>query len=402
MNPRTGRSVTVTLLIAAILLIVTSTVLAGTVAAAKETPGASGDTVAPECSYPATFTGVDGMDVTLNSPPDRIVSLGPSINQILWEIGAMDEVVGVDSHSLYLDGASKKTNVGKFTYDTSKIVNLTPDVVLAANVTTATGVLGKLRESGLKVYVYGESSSIDNIYRKVRRTGKLSGHCIKASKTVEGMKDTVEKVESVSNGEEDPSVLHLLGSSRFVAGKDTFINSVIETAGGDNIAAKAGITGYKEISSEDLVKYDPAWISLPETVDVPQSSGFGSTVAVRKNQVVHVNDNYISQPAPRVVVPLKKLAKHYHPEGYAEVFGDSVSAGNVSGKTVGGENVSADGDKLKGVSREGGGDEDVQRNGGSGANGSESGSEGKSQPGFMFLTGVTGLSVVIYQRYRSA
>ena len=290
------------------------------------------------CSYPVNETGVDGEEVRLESPPERVVSLGPSITQTVWELNASSKVVGIDSHSTYLNATRNLTDVGKFNYDASRIVNLTPDLVLAANVTTATGVIPELRRADLEVYMYGESRDIESIYEKVNTTARLVGRCREAVNVVDGMKETVRKVERLGENKRDPRVLHVLGSSGYVAGNGTFIGSVLTKAGGRNVAAESGIEGYREMGSESLVERDPEWISLPEGVEVPNTPGFENTEAVKNGQVVHVNGNYISQPAPRVVVPLKKLAESYRPERYDRVFG------NGSGESErGGSGTSKDG-----------------------------------------------------------
>jgi iron complex transport system substrate-binding protein len=104
----------------------------------------------------------------------------------------------------------------------------------------------------------------------------------------------------------------------FTAGEGTFIDEIVTTAGGRNVASEAGISGYREYSPETVVQQDPEWILLNEDQPtVPQTDAFNATTAVEENNVVVLNRSYISQPAPRIVRPILKLAQAFHPAAYA-------------------------------------------------------------------------------------
>jgi iron complex transport system substrate-binding protein len=275
-----------------------------------------------DCSFPFSQTDVTGTEVVVKNEPKDVIALQPSAAQTMWEIGAKEKVVGmpVNQYTAYLNGSKEMTDVTKKDgYSTSieKVVSLQPDLVLAPNIVSNTTVQ-KLRSAGLTVYKFRSSDSIEDIYEKTRLTGKLVGACQGANERVAKMKETVTSIRSAVEGRDRPSVLYLLGGG-FTAGNGTFINEMIQIAGGDNLAANVGITDYKKINPEVVIKRNPEWIIVgSNTPQIPNRTAYQSTIALKKNQTVTLNTNYLNQPAPRVVIPMKKLARTLHPKAFEQ------------------------------------------------------------------------------------
>ncbi len=283
------------------------------------------------CSFPVTKTDATGTQVTIKKEPGKIVTLSPSAAQTMWKIGGKEKVVGVSKYSAYLDGASEKTNVsgaGMTAVVPEKVVSLDPDLVLAPNVIPDETV-EKLRDAGLTVYKFREAKSIDDIYAKTKLTGQLTGECGGAKKTVSWMKKRIRTVHQAVEGEDSPTVMYVM-SGGYTAGKGTFMDTIITQAGGTNVAAEANISGYKPISNEVVVEQKPQWFIVSAGAKVPDS--YSSTPAVKKNRTVSLNPNYVSQPAPQIVVPIAKLAKTLHPKAYQKANVSTTTA--TTGKTT--------------------------------------------------------------------
>lgn len=299
------------------------------------------------CSFPVSKTDATGTKVSLTEEPQRVVTLSPSAAQIMWEIGAKDKVVGVTQYANYLKGAEKKANVsgtGESFVNVEKVVSLEPDLVLAPN-TVSKETVKKLREAGLTVYSYRSATSIEDVYRDTTVTGTLVGECGGAEKTVSWMKDRLDTVRKAVEGEQQPDVLYLFYG--YTSGKGTFIDEIIQTAGGDNVAAKVGISGYKQISKEVVVKQDPDWIVLNEQDPaVPDEAGYRNLTAVRKNRTVVVPIEYMNQPAPRVVYAITNLTKQFHPDAYAAANATNTNTTTTSETTTETTNASATSEKT--------------------------------------------------------
>ena len=294
----------------------------------------------PECSFPTTVTDATGSEVTLQEAPDRIVVLAPSDAQTLWAIGAREAVVGmpVGQYTTYLNGTQGKTDVvredGSVT--TEQVVGLQPDVVFAASV-TPNETVRQLRQAGLTVYSTNLATSIEDIYDVTERYGRLTGHCEDATETVSRMRTRVSEIENATGESDQPPALYYFYN--FTAGQGTHIDDVLQTAGARNIAAQAGISGYKPINSEIVANRSPEWIVHPDASPIPQGQPYSSTPALEENRTVALDSNLIQQPAPRIVYPLTELARALHPEAMREANLSSVDvssqAANASGVGAG-------------------------------------------------------------------
>lgn len=293
------------ILVAALVLI--AAVPAATAGAATAEPAAQQD-----CTFPYSATDATGTEVTVDEEPQRIVVLSASTAQIMWEIGADSRVVGmpVNPSTAYLKGSSNRTNVmnpdGTIKQET--VVSLEPDVVLAANI-IPNKTIQDLRNAGLTVYKTPMEKSLAAIPRKVSRYGHFVGACEGAAATNQEFNASLEEIRSIADGGSSPPVLYYFFN--FTAGNQTFIGEAITTAGAENVAAKAGITGYAQVNDEIVAKYDPVWIVTPSGASIPDREPYTSTIAVRYNQTLTVNSNYISQPGPRVVIPMRKMAEAF-------------------------------------------------------------------------------------------
>lgn len=280
-------------------------------------PGVTAAGTTEHCSFPVTKTDATGTDVTLQKEPARVVTLSPSAAQTMWEIGAREKVVGVTTHASYLEGADSRTQVSgeEQLVSVETVVNMTPDLVLAPNV-VSNETVAKLRDSGVTVYHFPPALTIDDVYDKTDRIGRLTGACQGADETISSMKARIGVVHEAVEGQDRPDALYLFFG--FTAGDGTFIHEIIETAGGNNVAADANVSGYRQLNSEVIIRENPDWIirnsENPLGVD---SEVLNQTTAVRQNQTVTVQIEHINQPAPRVVNAITTLAKRFHPEAYA-------------------------------------------------------------------------------------
>jgi putative ABC transporter PGF-CTERM-modified substrate-binding protein len=281
-----------------------------------------------DCEFPLTRTDATGTDVTVTDSPETVVTLNPSAAQTMYEIDAWDAVVGVSTFADYLPGTDEKTTVGDGNSDATKerTIALDPDIVLAPN-TIDNSTVSDLRNAGLTVYRFEPAQNLDDIVEKTRLTGDLVGACERADSRADEMERQLGVVEGAVDDVERPDVFYTFFG--FTAGEDTFIHEVIETAGGNNIAAEptganaGGLTsGYFAVSPEVVVETDPAWVVLNsneyDRATVPAGPGgvYEDTTAYREDNAVVLDANEISQPAPRVVDAILDLVRVLHPEAY--------------------------------------------------------------------------------------
>jgi len=293
-----------------------------TEAPATEAPATQAPTE-PAIATALTVTDGLGREIVLNEPAQRIVSIAPSNTEILFAIGAGDQVVGRDQFSDYPEAAKKVTDIGSAfeALNTELIVSLKPDLVIAAEINPPEQVKA-LEDLGITVYYLNNPHTLEEMYGNLEIVAQLTGRETEAATLIESLKQRVaivdEKIAPVSSR---PSVFYELDSTDpakpFTAGAGTFITLLIERAGGFNIASD--LEGYPQMSLEQIVAADPALIILGDSMwgvtpeAVASRPGWENLSAVKNEQVVPFDDNMVSRPGPRLVDGLEQLAQLLHP-----------------------------------------------------------------------------------------
>lgn len=292
-------------------------------AAAPATAGsASANAATDHCSYPITVTDATGTEVTIEERPQRMVALAPSAAQILWSIDADNRVVGmpVDYHTGYLDGTHGKIDVVSDQGQpvTEQIIKAGPDLVFAPNVITNETVRN-LRDTGLTVYRFEAAESLEDVYERIELYGRLAGNYDEAGRVSADMQGQVDAIRSAVDGEERPRVYFDLGFG-YTTGTDSFIGQMIDSAGGDNVAAGELNSSFAVLSDEVLAEKDPERIVVSgEDAEISKSTALNESTAVEEGNVVRVNSNFMNQNGPKNLEPLKRIASVFHPDAYESI-----------------------------------------------------------------------------------
>lgn len=286
-------------------------------------PQAAEPATEPAGETTLTFSDGLGREVSLNGPAQRVVSLAPSNTEVLFAIGAGEQVVGRDQLSDFPPEAASVTDIGTTfdTLNTELIVSLQPDLVLAAEINTPEQVK-QLEDLGLTVYYLQNPLTLEGMYENLETVAQLTGHPEQAAVLIDSLKARVAAVdEKIAPLSSRFSVFYELDATDpakpYTAGKGTFITQLIDRAGGYNIASD--LDGYPQLSLEQVVAADPAFIILgdarygvsPESI--AQRPGWENLSAVKNGNVLPFNDDLVSRPGPRLVDALEELAKLMRP-----------------------------------------------------------------------------------------
>ena len=262
-------------------------------------------TSSPEQAFPVTIDAANGR-VEIDQRPDRIVSLSPTATEMLFAIGAGDQVVAVDDQSDYPPGVPT-TDLSGYEPNVEAIASYEPDLVVA----TDAAALKSLRDLGISLLVQPAAADLDDSYEQLEQLGSATGHEDEAEAEVERIRSSVEEiVASAPAFDEPPTYYHELDDTYFTVTSDTFIGQVYELAGLRNIADKADKagTGYPQLSAEYIVSADPDFIFLADSEccgqtpeRVARRPGWDGITAVRRDAVFDVGDDVSSRWGPRVV-----------------------------------------------------------------------------------------------------
>ncbi len=302
--------------ILAVLLFVASACGA---AAPTPTPTQQPIASATAATFPATVTDFQNRSVTVPKRPERIVSIGPSITEFLFALGAGARVVGADDFSDEPAAAKQLEKVGGIKVNFEKVVSLKPDLVLS--VKFSDGTIEKLAGAGLLVLVVDPQSVGD-----VARTAILLGRAV-GSDGEAMARDIQKRVDDVrskmSAAATRPRVYHEIDASDpikiFTVGPGSYIHDLIEIAGGQNIAARA-TSAYPQLSAEEILRSDPEIIVLDASDysakpdQVAGRTGWSQVSAVKNKRIVTIAASLINRPGPRVGEAAEAYARLVHPE----------------------------------------------------------------------------------------
>ncbi|CAG0936524.1 Vitamin B12-binding protein [Thermoflexales bacterium] len=279
-------------------------------------------TPAPE---PIKLTDGLGRSIELAAPAQRIISIAPSNTEILFALGAGQQVIGREELSDYPAEAQDVPSIGSVfdKLNTEAIVALQPDLILAAEINSPEQVKA-LEDLKLTVYWLPNPKKFEDLYPNLETVGKLTGRSTEAAQLIESIKTRYDAVtQKVAGATEKPVVFYEIDATDptkpWTPGPGSFIDAMLTLAGGQNVGA-ALKDPFAQISSEELVAQNPAVILLGDapygvTVEsVGQRAGWSALKAVQNDAVYTFDDNLVSRPGPRLIDGLETLAKLLHPE----------------------------------------------------------------------------------------
>ena len=262
-----------------------------------------------------------GREVMAPDNPERVVSLAPSITEIIFALGEGYRLKGVTQHCDFPPEAESLPKIGSYVHlDLEKIVALKPDLCLGTRDGNPREVAEKLEALKIPVYTVNPRD-LDTVMDTLLEIGGLLNAEKRALALVGEMRARIAEVKSrVANTKERPTVFFQIGIVPIVSvGTHTFIDELITTAGGRNLAA--GSTPYPRFSREQVVALEPEVIiitSMTRGQDFEpvrdEWNQWGSLPAVRNHRVYIVESNLFDRPSPRLVEGLELLARLIHPE----------------------------------------------------------------------------------------
>jgi iron complex transport system substrate-binding protein len=254
------------------------------------------------------------------------VSLSPNLTEIIYGVGAFDQLVGVSQYNSYPPAVSKLPVVGGWQNpDYEKLVALRPDLVMA-DAGQAPFLQDKCKQLGLRVMVVADAKVAD-IYTAITAIGQATGHEADAAKLLQTTRDgllrvsqkaaSLPKLKVVLIVDRTPGTLRDL----YTGTAGSYLAELVDLAGG-RIAIPPDKTGYAKLSKEDLLAADPdvildfthgavgrfsgdpleAWKEMPELK------------AVRTHRVCEVNEDYVPHASQRMVLTAELFARLLHPE----------------------------------------------------------------------------------------
>ena len=248
--------------------------------------------------------------------PQRIVSLSPSHTEMLFAIGAGEQVVAVDSLSTYpAETEAVLTDLSAFEPNVEAISAYEPDLVVISD--DSSGISGQLAAIGIDTWIGLAPTTLDEVYEQIAELGDRVGRAEGAEALVSDMSSSIDEIVSGAPALDEPlTYYHELDDTYFSVTSNTFIGSLYSMLGLRNIAdATEGDTDYPQLSAEFIVTQDPNLIFLADTKccgvsadTVAARPGWEDLTAVTNGNVIEMDDDIASRWGPRVVDYLRAIA----------------------------------------------------------------------------------------------
>jgi iron complex transport system substrate-binding protein len=303
-----------------VAIVATALVLAGCAHGAT-TPSAGSKSPSSRTAFPITVRDDDGVDVTIRSAPQRIVTFAPSNTEIVFALGLGSRLVGVSGKFDNYPSAARSIpsigGSGDFGVDPNveKVVALHPDLMLT--ISGGDQWKKRLRDLGVVVFTIN-ATGFDDLLHDIRTVGEITGATRAADQLTAGMAAQAQSIQSKVSAE--PAVTCFFEAyypPLTTVGPRTFIFDLLKRAGCDPASASAK-SDYPEWSLDQLVAQSPSvYLVASESgvspAQVEKRPGFQAIAAVRDGRVFLVSSDLVSRPGPRVVDGLLALARILHP-----------------------------------------------------------------------------------------
>lgn len=244
----------------------------------------------------------------------RIISLSPSTTEILFAIGAGNNITANTVYCDYPDEAKKIPKVGSWIkVDMGKIKSLKPDVIFTSTVVQQR-LYNQLKDLGLNVVHFDPRSLVD-IYENILEIGRIINKTKEAEELVDGMKKEEDKLRKSGNKNTPKVYIEEWFNPPMISGN--WVPDIARLAGGDySLVAKGSIS--RKIELDEVLDYQPDFIFLSYCGFGENSNknyilnrpGWDKLKAVKNHQIFIIDDRVLNRPGPRILQAAYKIRKN--------------------------------------------------------------------------------------------
>ncbi len=266
-----------------------------------------------------------GREVKIPNSPKRIISLAPSITEILFALDINEEIVGITSFCDYPEAALSKPKIGGFVNPSiEKIVSLKPDLVIGIGEGNRRETIYRLGNLGLSVYCVNPKG-FDGVMRTIQNIGEIVGRQDESEKIIRNMFGKMERIVTLTKPLPRPLVFFQVGYDPIVTvGRGTLGNDLIRLAGGRSISENESMN-YPLYSIETIISKAPEIIILSSMGRkrnylnlVKKWQNWKTIPAVKRKAIYVVNSNLVDRPTPRIIEGLEAMVRMINPEIFGE------------------------------------------------------------------------------------
>ena len=263
-------------------------------------------------------------DTPLPTRVDRIVSLAPNLTEILFALGLEKEIVRVTLNSDYPPAAAKKPKAGTFWQpNIEAIIAARPDLIVTLGFEQQKNLAERLKRINYNCLIVN-IKKVNDLFEAVEIIGAATGKKLEANELVTNIRDNLDKLSALVGMEDKVRVLWVVQREPLrVAGRDTFVNEMIEFAGGEN-AIGPTLHKYPPIGAEQVIVCGADVIIEPsmqqKNLAAQQNrallywSEFKNVPAVANERIHIIQGDIVSRLSPRLYEGIETIAECLRPE----------------------------------------------------------------------------------------
>ncbi len=255
--------------------------------------------------------------------PQRIVSIGGSLTEIVYALGQEERLIARDTTSLFPSEALDLPDVGYMrALSPEGVLSVDPDMILTLEGAGPPEAVAVIKSASVPVVTVPESFDREGVLVKIDAVGKALGIEDQATELAASVDADLRAAEEAAAAiDERAKVLFILsmeGGRVLASGTGTAANGMIELAGGQN--AITGYAGYKQLTDEAIVTAEPDVILLmnrgsedaPTSTDLSSQPALAVTPAAQNGRVILIEGNYVLGFGPRTGAAARELASEFY------------------------------------------------------------------------------------------
>ncbi|MEE1111726.1 MAG: ABC transporter substrate-binding protein [Bacteroidales bacterium] len=261
------------------------------------------------------FTDYYNRKVKVKQKPQTVVSISPGITEILFDLGVGNKIIGRTIFCNFPKEALQIEAIGGISdANLERIIALRPQIVITSSMVRK-DLVENIEKAGISIICLPERSNIEGVFGTIKILGKIFDKENTADSLINNMKNQLNEIKSTYNDNSyKPSIYYVVGygaTGDFTAGRDTYINEIIELSGGRNIANNISNWSY---SKEELFAQQPDYIIVrqEDLNHFINTAPYKDLKAVKEKKVLGINSSLIDCQTCRSIEAIRIISNFIH------------------------------------------------------------------------------------------
>jgi iron complex transport system substrate-binding protein len=261
------------------------------------------------------FTDYYNRKVKVKQKPQTVVSISPGITEILFDLGVGNKIIGRTIFCNFPKEALQIEAIGGISdANLERIIALRPQIVITSSMVRK-DLVENIEKAGISIICLPERSNIEGVFGTIKILGKIFDKENAADSLINNMKNQLNEIKSTYNDNSyKPSIYYVVGygaTGDFTAGRDTYINEIIELSGGRNIANNISNWSY---SKEELFAQQPDYIIVrqEDLNHFINTAPYKDLKAVKQKKVLGINSSLIDCQTCRSIEAIRIISNFIH------------------------------------------------------------------------------------------